>query len=306
MQDAHLEYDKINLYLIDPDLNTRQSCKNILYNNGFRDVNVGSTLERIDEVLKKYIPDLLICSCDLPDGDFIDYVTKIRRGEVGNNPFIPIIILVDLPTPQIVARIIESGTDGVITKPISTAQLLDRISDLISSRKNFIVSDKYIGPVRRKDTAKGILVPNTLKAKATGEKLDFAALENSINASLQEMKRLREDVIGHHIAAFVTSLVPMLERSGKLDPAIRNELLGLLEITDGAEAQLKGGKFEHVLELCDAVGNVSSLILATRGGMPDPKQIKLLKPLSQAIQACFSGAITDAVQVHAIVKQIGG
>lgn len=257
-------------------------------------------------MLAKGSPDLLIASCELKDGDFIDYIKEIRRGNAGHNPFIPIITLIETPTPQLVARVVESGTDTVIAKPISTAQLLDRIDDLIESRKKFVVSEAYVGPARRKDNAEGgIEAPNTLRAKAIGEKLSFAEVEAMISQAMAQIQIASLDVIGAQIAAHVTNLVPMLERAGRLDPSIRQELLSLLDITDGSSDKLSGSKFEHVTELCESVGNVVSAILAARGGAPDPRDIQLLKPLSQAIQACFSGAITSAVQVSAIVQQIG-
>ena len=80
---------------------------------------------------------------------------------------------------------------------------------------------------------------------------------------------------------------------------------GLLDITDNSNEKLSGTPYEHVVELCEAIGNVASSILASRNGTPDPREIKLLKPMSQAVQACFSGAITTAQQVSAIVQQIG-
>ncbi|MBT5513894.1 MAG: hypothetical protein HOK25_07415 [Rhodospirillaceae bacterium] len=278
----------------------------MLHNNGFRDINFGKTLASIKDVLAKGSPDLLIASCELKDGDFIDYIKEIRRGNAGHNPFIPIITLIETPTPELVARVVESGTDTVIAKPISTAQLLDRIDDLIESRKKFVVSEAYVGPARRKDNAEGgIEAPNTLRAKAIGEKLSFAEVEAMISQAMAQIQIASLDVIGAQIAAHVTNLVPMLERAGRLDPSIRQELLSLLDITDGSSDKLSGSKFEHVTELCESVGNVASAILAARGGAPDPRDIQLLKPLSQAIQACFSGAITSAVQVSAIVQQIG-
>ncbi len=252
------------------------------------------------------MPDLLICSCDLPDGDFLSYIREIRQGTAGNNPFLPIITLVETPTPELVSRIIESGTDTVIAKPISTAQLLDRIDDIIEARKKFVVSDSYIGPMRRKDQAlRGVEPPNLLRAKAEGQKLSFAEVEAMISGALGKMKSLKIDVLGTQISSHITNLVPMLERSGRLDPTIRQELLGLLDITDNSKEKLAGTAYEHVVELCDSIGNVASAILAARGGVPDPRDIKLLKPLSQAVQACFSGAITNAQQVSAIVRQIG-
>ena len=300
------DYATADIMLVDKDLNTRQSVKNILHDHGLREIRLGKTLAEIQQVLAKYMPDLLIASCELEDGDFIDYIREIRQGNAGNNPFIPIITLIETPTPDLVTRVVESGTDTVIAKPISTAQMLDRVEDLIESRKKFVVSENYIGPARRKDAGGGgIEAPNTLKAKVNGEKLSFGEIERMINNAMAEVQSAKVDVIGLQIAAHITNLVPMLERAGRLDPSIRQELLNLLDVTDSSTDKLSGSRHEHVIELCEPVGNVASAILASRGGTPDPRDVQLLKPLSQAIQACFSGAITSAQQVSAIVKQIG-
>jgi len=303
---SKIDYATADIMLVDHDLNTRQSVKNILHDLGFRDIRQGKSLEEIKRVLGKHMPDLLIASCELKDGDFIDFIRDIRQGNAGNNPFIPIITLIENPTPELVTRVVESGTDTVIAKPISTAQMIDRVTDMIDSRKKFVVSENYIGPARRKDQAGGgIEAPNTLHAKINGEKLSYSEIEAMINDAMAEVQAARVDVIGLQISARVTNLVPMLERAGRLDPTIRQELLSLLDITDGSADKLADSKYEHVTELCEAVGNVASAILASRGGTPDVKDVRLLKPLSQAIQACFSGAITNAQQVSAIVQQIG-
>lgn len=232
---AKPDYASVEIFLVDWDLNTRQSCKNILYNNGFREVRTASSLAEVKEVLSKYVPDLLISSCDLKDGDFLEYIGDIRQGRAANNPFMPIITLVDEPTPELVSRIVESGTDTVIAKPISTNQLQDRIHDLIEGRKDFVCQDDYVGPARRKDAGiPSMKVPNTLQSKINGENLSFTELENAIAIALSDMKTLNIDIIGTQIAAHVTNLLPLLERSGRVDPAIRSEILGLLDVTDGA------------------------------------------------------------------------
>lgn len=303
---SKLDFANVDVFIVDNDLNTRQSVKNILHNNGYREIRLGRSLANVKEVLGKSMPDLLICSCDLPDGDFLDFIHEIRQGSAGNNPFVPIITLVETPTPELVTRIVESGTDTVIAKPISTAQLLDRISDIIEARKKFIISDSYVGPARRKDqVTRGVDAPNLLRAKAEGQRFSYSEVEAMINGALNEMNALKINEIGTEISAHITNLVPMLERSGRLDPTIRQELLGLLDVTDNSQEKLAGTAYEHVVELCESIANVASAILAARGGEPDPRHIKLLKPLSQAVQACFSGAITNAQQVSAIVQQIG-
>ena len=229
---SKLDFANVDVLIVDNDLNTRQSVKNILHNNGHREIRLGQNLGNVREVLEKSMPDLLICSCDLPDGDFLSYIREIRTASSGNNPFLPIITLVETPTPELVTRIIESGTDTVIAKPISTAQLLDRIDDIIEARKKFVVADSYVGPARRKDQAlRGVEPPNLLRAKAEGQKLSFAEVEQMINGALGKMNVMKVDVLGAQISTHITNLVPMLERSGRLDPTIRQELLSLLDIT---------------------------------------------------------------------------
>lgn len=303
---SKVDFGTAGILLVDPDLNTRQSIKNILYYNGFRDLRFGKTLNDIRGVLTGYTPDLLISSCELHDGDFIDFIKEIRHGDVGANPFIPIITLIETPTPELVRRVVESGTDTVIAKPISTSQLLDRIKSLIESREKFVVLENYIGPARGKDQGGGgIEVPNTLRAKAVGEKLSAAEVEAMIDKAMGEIKTANLDIVGIQITAHIANLEPMLQRAERLDPSVRQELLDLLNTTDAADEKLAGSKYEHVRELCAFVGKVVRAILAAGDDTPDVKDVKLLKPLAQAIQACFSGAITTAAQVATIVRQIG-
>jgi len=164
---AKLEYANCEILLVDRDLNTRQSVKNILHDAGFRELVLGKTLADVHAHMSKSMPDLLIGSCELPDGDFIDYVKEVRRGKAGNNPFIPIIMLVEEPTPQLVSRIVESGTDTVIAKPISTAQMLDRVGDLIEARKKFVVSDHSTSGrfVARTELFRGSTHPTRLRPR---------------------------------------------------------------------------------------------------------------------------------------------
>ena len=97
----------------------------------------------------------------------------------------------------------------------------------------------------------------------------------------------------------------MLERGGRVDPAIRAKLFSLLDITGSSYEKLRGTRHSRVAELYNSLDNVASVIIASRGGVPGQKDILLLKPLSQTIQACFSGVITDVAQVKGIAARVG-
>lgn len=46
---------------------------------------------------------------------------------------------------------------------------------------------------------------------------------------MSKLKALKVDVIGIQTSFKVTNLVPMLERGGRVDPAIRSKLFSLLD-----------------------------------------------------------------------------
>ncbi len=56
MAKAKITFDKIDLMLVDHDLNARQSIRLILNNNGFRNIRIGDTLSRVKDVLAMFMP----------------------------------------------------------------------------------------------------------------------------------------------------------------------------------------------------------------------------------------------------------
>lgn len=299
-----LSFDKVDLILIDPDVSARQSARTILHNNGFREIRQGDKLELAVHVLNTFMPDVLLCADTLPDGRLSEFVRKVRHHKVGNNPFLPVIAMLDRPTPELVQEIMDSGVDDVVTKPLSTAALLDRIHALISNRKPFIVTDEYVGPARKGDNkASAVAVPNTLRAKATGEKVGYFDLEHGIQDAKQQIDDKRLQYIGVELASLVGRVVPMLER-GYVNDVAAGGLAMLADESEGACGKLEGTRYDHVSDLCRALAEVARALHADRGQVPDPRDVKLLKPLSQAVQAAFAGGIDSVEAARAIVQQI--
>ena len=298
-------YDQIDVLLIDTDLNARQGVRTILSNNGFSGVTLGTDLAKVRDAITRRMPDLLLCGTEFPDGKITDLIRDIRLNKIGNNPFMPIIILLGEPTPALVAEIMSSGPDDVVMKPVSTKALLDRIQLQIHRRKPYIVTDEYVGPARKgDDTSRAISPPNPLFIKATGGQVKFHEVECSIDNALIEVKNRRLENMGPEIAALVGRIVPMLDKPKVSETAIGG-LHMLIELNGDLIGRLQGSKYDHVSELCRAMIAVAKRLADLNGRPPDPTQIRLLKPLSQAIQAGFAGGINSADAARQIVSRIG-
>lgn len=299
-------FGEVEILLVDSDLGSRNGVRTILTNNGFSNLIMGTELAKIREILTSGMPDLIITGIDFPDGKITDILRDIRNSKLGHNPFVPFIVMLGQTTPEVITALMNAGPDDVVMKPISTKGLLQRIHKQIHKRRPFIVTEKYLGPARKgDDTSRGVNPPNPLHAKATGSKASFMETQHMIEEAMQIVEERKLENQGPEIAALVGRLTPMLDKPQITQPAVGG-LNMLVDLNTQVVSQLEGSKYSHVQELCSALITVSKRLCETpEGTAPDPQQVKLLKPLSQAIQAGFAGGINSADAARMIVKQIG-
>ncbi|MCW9046030.1 MAG: response regulator, partial [Alphaproteobacteria bacterium] len=227
-----IKYDDVKTLLVDSEIGSRDSFRGALHNIGFRDFRVGKTLHEVVSGLNQYDPDILICGTEFDEGSSSELVKKVRHSEIGTNPFIPIVFVTSDPSKKIVGDSLNAGADILLVKPVSTNDIIERVSLLINQRKSFIVTTDYIGPDRRKgkrseeadeDGIEQILVPNRLKAKATGDK---EALDDNetIKNSLAKINNLKLERHAVQIGFLVEMILPAYENGD-----INEELIGYID-----------------------------------------------------------------------------
>ncbi len=174
---------------------------------------------------------------------------------------------------------------------------MERISILIRERKPFVVTSDYIGPDRRKEgTRKSdfpmLEVPNSLKVKATGQKEEMEAIQRAIDEAIADVNLRKLERHAAQIALLVDKIVPDLEK-GVVDEPVQQFLKRLLYVAEDSRRRMVGTKYDHVSELCQSLIKVTTDIRAA-GDRPESKDVSLLSPLSQAIQAGFGTAAAAA------------
>jgi len=92
----------------------------------------------------------------------------IRNGQLGSDPFLPILIASDPPDADEMRVLADSGVDAVLVRPLSVGKICDRLRLLTTKRRPFVVTADYIGPDRRAAPRPGAIevplmeVPNAL------------------------------------------------------------------------------------------------------------------------------------------------
>ena len=271
-------------------MGSRGSVRTILHNNGFRGMRLGAGCADIRSALKgPALLDLLISECELGDGELGPLIHDIRHHRLGDNPFIPVIVLTRRPTPELVKSIVDAGVDDVLPKPVSTSHLLKRIHTLVEARKPFVVTSDYIGPDRRtsaerESTVPLVEVPNVLKSKITGQ-ADPVAAAQAITAAAAEINLRKLERHAVQIGVLVEMILPAYEQ-GRVDGRLFLYLERLNSIAKDTSRRLAGTKYAHVSELCQSLVSVAGDIRAEKD-RPLERDLMLLQPLSAAIRKGF-------------------
>jgi hypothetical protein len=129
-------------------------------------------------------------------------------------------------------------------------------------------------------------VPNTLRAKAAGEQIDVVELQKMISSSMHEIndQRLRRHSL--RIAVIVDKIVPAYQKNN-VTLAIQKEVVRLSDISKEISERLVDSDFEHVTDLCETLDYVTSSIRSDPRN-PDPRDVDLLKAVSDAIVVSFN------------------
>lgn len=289
--------DDVRVVLAEPRVDIRQDLEQSLRSHGFEQILITGTMSSVVQAIEEGTVDLLIGDTVLPEGDLSGLVSEMRHGKVGSNPFLVTITLVSNPTQDIIRGVINSGTDGVLLKPISPDQMWDRVVQLIERRKRFVVTTDYIGPDRRsKPRSDGmqiplIPVPNPLRDRVFGN-TDPRRTKRALEGA---MARINEEKVERHayqIGWLVKRILPALN-TGDVGEEEQAHLDKLVKVSDDLCARIKETRFIHVAGMCMSVSQMARTIQDASGKVDD-ETLRLLKQLPTLISRAFDTESTDA------------
>lgn len=316
LSSKHLK--SVELVLAEPQASLRQAVRGALQRQGFSAISDFARLEAVHESIEISTPDLVVIDSSMTNesGSYtaVDLIRNIRQGNLGSNPFVPIIVMLWQPTRELVTALAEAGPDDLLVKPVAPATLLERIIAVATDRKQFMVTSNYIGPDRRSgnrngkdaDSAseKGIEVPNTLQAKINGKPLDNADLTRLINQAKKDIDAKRLERNADQIEYLVERIaMPLL--LNQMDEGIHTKLDDLIECVNDCRDRMSGDGYVHTAKLCRSLTTlVAKIRRSIASSSLEKKDIELLIPVSKAIVASVGNDAEKQVFAQEIVSMM--
>ncbi len=172
------EYRRIRVAVGDCAPEISEATKDALQQRGVESVTLCNTLEGLYRALDEKIIDLVLYDYHLLGDQFVEVMQRIRRKDVGLNPFVTVVATMRESSLETIRRLIDGGVDDLIRSPAGIDRIFASIDKSLRRRKPFIVTYDYVGPNRPVaqrnvvlETAQ-IRVPNTLKSRLLERRSD--------------------------------------------------------------------------------------------------------------------------------------
>ncbi|WP_233245728.1 response regulator [Marinicauda salina] len=275
--------------IFDPVHVNLRTTRYALHEMGFREMSCMSSMNELRKRLDEACPNLLIAEMSHQEAEVFDLVRSVRAGDVGDNPFIPILLTSWSRDGGTLKQAIGCGADDIIIRPFSTAFAEERIRTLVKGRKPFIVTSDYIGPDRRRDAdreddgAPPIDPPNTLKAIVEN---DTEALDQA-NASIAEAKR---SVDAERLRRLCMRVIVGAEVGARELKAGRRPQMDLSDFERAAsELKLRLGRVRsaEASRIAQALCQTATELQAEEGFTAD--RLGRAKELAMAVYAAYAG-----------------
>lgn len=97
-------------------------------------------------------PDLVIIDWLDDPKNGLELTKKIRNDGTSPNPFTPVVLMTGYSQKKRVLQARDSGITEMLVKPYTAKALYQKIEQLIEKPRNFVRSENYFGPDRRRLT----------------------------------------------------------------------------------------------------------------------------------------------------------
>ncbi len=281
----------------DPTHGSRALYRQAMVGAGFTNLREFDTLEGFTDLVAVAQPDLILMDIGLPGGDVAQLVADLRHGKLGINPYLPVILTTWEAERSVVRRLVDSGADDLLIKPLSTKALLDRLEAVALNRKPFVVTSDYIGPDRRRIEARResnvplFDVPNPMRAKLTGESFDARALQQAVMAMNEQINLQRLRASAFRIAFVAAQIVPLYKSQTPPDVHTLTLLRDLIVSAEDIQRRVADTNLAHVGQICERLLLPARQMYESGEGfvftIDWQKSFDLLKSLGDAVLAFF-------------------
>jgi two-component system chemotaxis response regulator CheY len=141
---------KLAFLVVDDNANMVKIVKAVLKSFGVNHIYDACGVAEGLSLVRQYAIDIVILDYNLGFMDGIDFIQLVRTAEDSPEPCMPIIMLTAYTEQHRVRAARDAGVTEFCCKPVTAAELYRKIAKVIEQPRDFVRSNDYFGPDRRR------------------------------------------------------------------------------------------------------------------------------------------------------------
>lgn len=140
----------VKILLVESTRSMFDLTRDVLRSFGVTEIYSAFDCDEGFDMFCKYQPDIVILDWLSEPKNSIALAKLIRRHPRSPNPFVPIIVMTGFSQIKRVVMARDAGITEFLVKPYTAKTLAHRLEQIIEKPRQFIKSDQYFGPDRRR------------------------------------------------------------------------------------------------------------------------------------------------------------
>ncbi len=144
------QFGKVTVLVVEDNLPMLDVVKSLLLTFGVGTVLGAKNGEEGFDLTKKHNPDMIIADWMMRPMDGISFTRRVRNDPSSPNAFVPIILMTGFSEKRRVIQARDAGVTEFLVKPFNAKDLYRRIAQIIERPRQFVRSEDFFGPDRRR------------------------------------------------------------------------------------------------------------------------------------------------------------
>jgi two-component system chemotaxis response regulator CheY len=143
-------YDHLRALVVEDNAHMRILLRSLLHAFGIRQVYECDEGDDAFSELCARKPDFVLTDLSMTPMDGIEFTRRIRTHPSSPNMYVPIIMVTGHTERLRVEAARDAGVTELLAKPITAANLMSRLTEIVERPRPFVKCDTYFGPDRRR------------------------------------------------------------------------------------------------------------------------------------------------------------
>lgn len=144
-------FESLKVLIIEDKEHMRALLRRLLNHIGVRTIHEAPDGAAALELLRDLECDLILSDLSMAPMDGLEFAKRVRSAKTGTTPpSVPIIMISGFTERAKVEAARDVGVTEFLAKPVTPANLISRITEILERPRAFVRSDTYCGPDRRR------------------------------------------------------------------------------------------------------------------------------------------------------------